>query len=190
MLAFLLTIADESDRDKVLHIYDKYYIDMMNFAKYYLKKLGSITIKENAEDAVQNAFGRIIKSIDKIDFNRDDKDLKRYIISIVSHEVCNILDKTNNYYDLDEVKDVECHKNDEYFVAQIDIKDRYKQVVQAIQALDEKYSFALYWFYCMDQSVQDISAITGILPKTLYTRLARGKEMLLEVLNNGGAFNE
>mgnify|MGYP003295669393 CR=1 FL=1 len=53
---------------------------MMNFAKYYLKRLGGITIKENAEDAVQNAFVQIIKSIDKIDFNRDDKDLKRYII--------------------------------------------------------------------------------------------------------------
>ena len=82
MLAFLLTIADESDRDKVLHIYDKYYIDMMNFAKYYLKKRSDSNIQKNAEDAVQNTFVRIIKFIRLIDFNRDDKDLKRYIISI------------------------------------------------------------------------------------------------------------
>ena len=56
--------------------------------------------------------------------------------------------------------------------------------------LDEKYSLILFEFYCMDQSVKDIADRLGVPPKTVYTRLERGKQMLLERLGNGGAFNE
>lgn len=190
MLAFLLTIADESDRDKVLHIYDKYYIDMMNFAKYYLKKRSDSNIQKNAEDAVQNTFVRIIKFIRLIDFNRENDDIRKYLISIVCHEVLDILNGTDNLCDLDEVKDVACNENDEYFISRLDIKERYQEVVRAIQMLDEKYSLILFEFYCMDQSVKDIADRLGVPPKTVYTRLERGKQMLLERLGNGGAFNE
>ena len=190
MLAFLLTIADESDREKVLHIYNKYYIDMMNFAKYYLKEHSDSNIQKNAEDAVQNTFVRIIKFIRLIDFNREDDDIRKYLISIVCHEVLDILGETDNFCDLDELKNVACNEDDEHFIAQLDMKERYQEVVRAIQMLDEKYSLILFEFFCMDQSVRDIADRLGVPPKTVYTRLERGKRRLLERLGNGGAFNE
>ena len=88
MLQFLLTLSDESNHSKIEHIYHTYHDYMMRYAVSKFQTLGRTNFKYNAEDAVQNAFMKITKYIDKIDFTRGEKDVKNYCFTILSNEIC------------------------------------------------------------------------------------------------------
>ena len=62
MLLFLLALTDEKDRDKVQEIYDKYHIEMYKIAKHKLANRPDA--EGEAEEAVQNAFIKIIENFD------------------------------------------------------------------------------------------------------------------------------
>ena len=91
MLQFLLTLTDESNHGKVEHIYNTYHEYMMRYAISKLQAAGRTNASYDAEDAVQNAFMKIVKHIDKIDFSRGDKDVKNYCLTILCNEVYNVL---------------------------------------------------------------------------------------------------
>ena len=101
MLQFLLTLTDESNHGKIEHLYNKYHDYMMKCAVTKFKSLGRSNYTYDAEDAVQNAFMKITKYIDKIDFSRGEKDVKNYCLAILSNEICNVLsDNQENYVEL------------------------------------------------------------------------------------------
>ena len=105
MLSFLLTIANESDREKIEYIYYKYHNDMIRFTRCRLKNANVFSYELAAEDVVQNSFLKIVKYIDAIDFTRSEKELKSYIFSIVANEI-------NNYKcDIFEYDDIENFSN-------------------------------------------------------------------------------
>ena len=70
MLQFLLSIADEKDHAKIEYLYNRYHEDMIRFARYRLRQKKMPNYELDAEDAVQNAFLKITKYIDKVDFTR------------------------------------------------------------------------------------------------------------------------
>ena len=48
--------------------------------------------------------------------------------------------------------------------------------------MDEKYSIALLYHYCEDMSVKEIAELMGLPEQTVYTRLTRGKRILLDMM--------
>ena len=58
----------------------------------------------------------------------------------------------------------------------------YGEIVRAIEKLDDKYCTTLQLFFCKEMTPNAIAELMGISPKTVYTRLARGKKLLLEIL--------
>lgn len=52
-------------------------------------------------------------------------------------------------------------------------------MVNAIAELDEIYSTTLSLVYIHEMSVKEVARMMGISPKTVYTRLERGKRLLL-----------
>ena len=179
MLHFLLTLTDESNHGKIEHIYNTYHDYMLKYAVSKLKSMGRTNFIYDAEDAVQNAFMKITKYIDKIDFSRDEKDVKNYCFSILSNEICNVLSDNEEIYELNE----EFNLEKEYsFIEELEIKENYQQVVKAIENLDEKYSTTLYLVFCKEHTVNEVAEMMGISVKTVYTRLARGKTLLLDSL--------
>ena len=179
MLHFLLTLTDESNYGKIEHIYNTYHDYMMKYAVSKLKSTGRTNFMYDAEDAVQNAFMKITKHIDKIDFSRDEKDVKNYCFSILSNEICNVLNDSEEIYELNEEFNIEKEYS---FIEELEIKENYNQVVKAIENLDEKYSTTLYLVFCKELTVNEVAEMMGISAKTVYTRLARGKALLLESL--------
>lgn len=179
MLAFLLSIADESNQFKLEHIYNLYHDDMIRFARYRLKKAGCINYEIDSEDVVQNSFVKIIKYIDAIDFNTSPKELKSYIFSIVANEANTIVSDYVFWENLDDYSDI----ISDDFLEEIEIELRYDEIVDDIKKMDERYSIPLYFYCCQDMSVKDISKLMGIPEKSVYTRLARGKKFLLEISN-------
>ena len=185
MLQFLLTLSDESNHGKIEHIYHTYHDYMMRYAISKFQSLGRTNFKYDAEDAVQNAFMKITKYIDKIDFSRSEKDVKNYCFTILSNEIRKVLsDNQENF----EINEEFCFEEEYNFVEELELKENYNQVVKAIEELDEKYSTTLYLFYCKEMTVNEIADMMGISTKTVYTRLARGKKLLLDSLK-GAKFN-
>lgn len=182
MLLFLLSISDGSDHEKITYLYESFHDYLLRYATKKLKKRGSDNPYYDAEDAVQNAFVKVTRSIDKIDFSSDKQRLKNYLFTIVNNEINNIFRKKSNFSELNE----EICTNSEYiFIDSLQIKERYNEVVEALKRLDDKYSDTLYLVYFEEKTVKEIAELMGISAKTVYTRLDRGRILLLESLKEG-----
>lgn len=177
MLAFLLTVAEESDQPKIKYIYDSFHDDMMRFAISKFRKAARRTCLFDAEDAVQGAFMRIVRYIDKIDFSADKQKIKNYVFSILVNEIYSILKENSKKVETLE----EFSPKDEYnFIEELEMEENYTKVVNAIAALDEIYSTTLSLVYIHEMSVKEIAKMMGISPKTVYTRLERGRRLLID----------
>lgn len=182
MLNFLLMIADESNREKIEFIYHKYHDDMIRFARHKLKYLGIPSFELDSEDVVQNSFLKIVKYIDAIDISKPENQLRTYIFSIVVNETLNFVEDNADYDDIDTYIEMP----DEYFFDKLQINIRYEHVVEKIKQLDERYSITLLLYYGEAMDVKKISELMGVAEKTVYTRLERGKKLLLEELSKEG----
>ena len=177
MLQFLLTLTDESNQGKIEHIYKTYHDYMMRYAVSRLYSFGRTNYQYEAEDAVQNAFMKITRHIDKIDFSRGEQDVKNYVLTIMHNEVCNILEENENFFEFNEEF---CSAAEYNFIEELEIREKYDEVVKIISELDEKYSTTFDLVFCKEMTVKQIAELMGISEKTVYTRLARGKKLIIE----------
>ena len=179
MLQFLLTVSDESDHSKIEYIYNTFYKGMMRFALSRLRSYGRRNYMLEAEDAVQNAFMKIVKHIDKIDFSRGEKNVKNYCFTILTNEISNLLQENFENF---EIFEEFCLEKEYNYIEELEMRENYAKVVKAIESLDERYSVTLHLVFCEQMTVGEIAEMMGISPKTVYTRLARGKKLLLNSL--------
>ena len=185
MLQFLLTLTDESNHGKVEQLYKKYHDYFMKCAVTKFKSLGRTNCVFDAEDAVQNTFMKITRYIDNIDFSRGEQDVRNYCLSILSNEICNVLSENQENF---EVNEEFCSQEEYNFIEELGMQENYAKVVKAIEGLDDKYSTTLQLYFCKEMTVNEIAEMMGISAKTVYTRLARGKKLLLDILK-GAEFN-
>lgn len=179
MLQFLLTLTDESNHWKIERLYYKYQDFMMKCAVMQFKAFGRTNYMYDAEDAVQNTFMKITRYINRIDFSRKERDIKNYCLAILSNEIRNILNDNKENFEINE----ELFSEDEYnIVEELELREHYDEVVSSIEALDFKYCTTLQLYFCEEMTVNEIATVMGISPKTVYTRLARGRKLLLESL--------
>ncbi len=180
MLSMMLMLAAENSRDKLRHLYDTYHLTMLHLARAKLKRGGDFNAALDAEDVVQNAWCRIVKSLDAIDFSKNERVIKSYILTIVSNESARFLRERSVEHEPEQAVE------EEDFVEQLQLRERYRAVVEAIKRLDEKYSNTLYLHYVMERSVKEVADMLGVPEKTVYTRIQRGKKKLLEHLRKEG----
>lgn len=182
MLQFLLLIADESDRDKVEYLYNRYHMEMIRIARVQLRENGVPNYNLDAEDVVQNAFVKITKYIRKIDFTASDKAIRAYVLKIVVNEAITYAQQYKYVEDINEYADT---MEDGDFFAQLRISQQYDDVCEALRSLDERYSITLSLRYAENMSVKEISDLLGLKEKCVYARLENGRRLLLEKLNGG-----
>ena len=179
MLQFLLTLTDESNHGKIEHIYNTYHDYMMRYAVSKFKNEGRTNFVYDAEDAVQNAFVKITKYIDAIDFSRGEKDVKNYCLMTLCNEIYDVLGDNEENFEFDEEF---CSEKEYNIIEELEMKECFNEVIRAIKALDERYSITLYCAFCQEMTPNEIADMMGINVKTVYTRLARGKKLLLDSL--------
>jgi RNA polymerase sigma-70 factor (ECF subfamily) len=179
MLLYLISLVEDKDVPKIEYIYNKYHADMLRFAKCRLKKAKIPSYVTDAEDVVQNAFCKICKYISKIDVNVHERVLKTYVLTIVANESNNFI---SNYEFVEPFDDGYAEMGDDDFIRKINIAESYERVIKAIESMDEKYSITLLYRYHKGMSVKQIADFMGISEKTVYTRLLRGRKLLLEML--------
>ena len=122
---------------------------------------------------------KITKYIDAIDFSRGEKDVKNYCLTTLCNEISNVLSDNEENYEFDEEF---CSEKEYNFIEELELKEKYAKIVKAIEKLDEKYSITLYYAFCKEMTPNEIADMMGINIKTVYTRLARGKKLLLDSL--------
>lgn len=171
MLAFYLSLIDnESDRQKFERIYNKYYNVLLNTAYGILKN------KQSAEDAVHEAFLRILKCIDKIDENDNCKTMN-FLITIVKNKALNIYNKQK------KIKTVEFP--DELIADKEEIASEItaEYVAECIKKLPEIYKDALMLKCRHDCSYEQMAKILKASEATARKRVERARKSLGEMLN-------
>ena len=177
MLQFLLTLSEESNYSKIEYIYYSFHDDMLRFAinKFQLAQRSNFAL--DAEDAVQSAFLKITKYINNIDFSKSKQDIKNYVFTLLLNEILKILnDNSENTEFFEEI----CEEKGYNFIEELQIKDQYAQVLKAIENMDEKYSSTLYLVFVEEKTPLSVAEEMGISVKTVYTRLSRGKQLLID----------
>ena len=183
MLAFLLLIADEQKSEIIEKVYWDYHVDMIRLAKHKLRKAKMPNVSYNAEDVVQNTLLRIATYIDTIDFDAPPEETKAYILAIVSNEVKKLVSQYVYWEDLDDYTDL---IDKEQFFEELHIRDRYDRVIEVMKSMSDIYSFTLMLYYCDEKTPKEIAALMDVPEKTVYTRLNRGRTLLLKKLKGKG----
>lgn len=174
MLIYLSMIETEENKSKFEQIYNKYKQIMFFVANRILKD------EYLAEDAVHQAFLRIIDNLDKID-KIDCHKTKGFIVIIVENIAIDFYRKRKreNNISFDEV---------EFYIRDIKTESDFiiNDVEEAILKLPINYSVVLRLKYSQGYTNEEISKILKISEGNVRQRISRGKKKLAEILAKEG----
>ncbi len=178
MLVFLLTLVDEKDQKMIRKLYARYNGFMLRTARRVLEYYDHKNFALDCEDAVQNAYMKIIR-YGKPDMNRSDKEIRAYLYTVVVNECYLILEDHKKRQELDVLSVI---PNDEDFIESINIAEEYENVVRAISRLEPIYSTTLHLCLVEEIKPAEVAKMLDVSINTVNTRLRRGKQQLLEAL--------
>lgn len=188
MLFFIMAIENDNDRGKMEKIYELYYGTMLHIANSILHE------NHLAQDAVSEAFIRIINNLEKINAI-DCYQTRGFVVIIVRNISLNMLkhknrNKTTPLDDyIEYVESEETLFNDDLF-DNITIKEAREEIAAAIAKLNKNYSDILFLKqeYSMDNA--EIGKIFGLSHDNVKTRLSRARKALKQKLLKGEIFYE
>ncbi len=175
MISYYLSIVEtEEDRNKVTHIYTKYYSFMCCVAAKYLRS------KSDVEDIVHDSMIKIIDKLDTLDLS-DEKKLKSFIGVIVKHKAIDFIRlKNNNSESLDEHFSIP--DNDSTPEEIVIAKDTYDIILNAIRTLEDKYKTVCILKYVNGFKEKDIAELLDLTENAVGVRLYRARKILRERL--------
>ena len=178
LLFLLLSVTDESVHDKIVYLVKKFHSVAIAFAKNRLYERNFPDYETEAEDVVSEVFLKIVLNIKNIDFSKSEKEIRSYVLTAVVNYINSLLRK--NEIETESFDDKEISEQD--FVNRILIREQYEKVVEAIKELDEKFRIPLTYLYFNEKSIKEIADLMAIGEKTVYKRIQRGREKILEIL--------
>lgn len=180
MIALYLSLIDEDlQKNKFEKLYYRYRSLMYYIAFQVLNN------EKDSEDAVQEAFFRIAKNMDKIG-EIESNTSKNFIAVIVKREAMKIYDKKKKRSEVfeSELTDLE-EKRGNAFLERCKAKDSDKMTNELLAAMKElpyKYYSIMILKYVMGYSGQEISQITGLSETNVRQHIFNGKRLLEEKL--------
>lgn len=175
MIALYLSLIDSDEsKDKFEELYLKYRKQMKKIA---FKILGDDGL---AEDAVHNAFLKIISNFDKFK-EIDCQETKNLIVIIIRSVSIDIYRKRNREFEKTDILDKEISTETDFSAVQVET------VLKAIEALPEIYSDILLLKIEYDYKDKEIAEILGTNVNTVSKRLERARKQLKQQLLKGGS---
>lgn len=152
--------------ESITEVYTKYVDTVYRVCFMMLKS------EAETEDATQNVFIKFMKYEKKFD---SDEHIKAWLIVTAKNECRNMLKYWFNSKrsSIDEVKE-------EAYEDKTD-----NEVRELVMSLDKKYRVPLYLYYYEGYSTLEISEMLGIKHSTIRTRMAKGREKLKILLEEG-----
>ncbi len=179
-LNMLLSFSNEDDQEKIIFIYEHYHNEMIKITKGRLKGSGVPNYAWDAEDIVQETFLRVVKYAYKINMEMEEHKIRSYVLTILGNVIHDYFSSKTYDENLDDYEPT--LKSDDDFIETMNIRERYDEVMKAIDSLDEIYRITFVLKYQKEMEVEKIAEFMEVPVKTVYTRLFRGKKLLLERL--------
>lgn len=169
-----MMIDTEEDKRKFVILYEKY--------RYLMLKVAYDVLGDNylAEDAVHEAFIKVALNMGKVgDVNTQET--KRYLITITKNATIDIYRKRSTRMRREIFVD-ELNENEVPLTyVETDVDNR---VLDILKNLPVKYRDVFLLKYSSKMDNDEIADLLKISEGTLRQRLARGKEMIQETVNN------
>ncbi len=181
---YLSMVESEEDADKVTYIYENFYSLMAYSAGKVLNHN-----KHDVEDVVHSSMMKIIENIRLIDFS-DMNRAKNFCMTVAKNKAKDYCKrKDNRSLPLDEVFSENIEKECDP-VEMIITRESYNIIVRAIESLDEKYRDVCMLKYLHGLKEREIAELLDISPKTVGTRIFRGKQLLREALREENTYEQ
>lgn len=180
MLAMYLAVFDnDDDKSAFEKLYRTYRHEMYGIAYSILHN------KEDAEDAVHQAFLQISCDFDKVR-SIPCHEMRAYIVIIIRNASINIYNSNKKR----EERTTEIQ--DEAVIIEVDFFEKFDfdMLVERISELPQMYKDVLFLRYLEDFSTKEISAILGIPESTVRKRTERAKKLLKEALERNESYAE
>ena len=171
LIAIIMTIENEKDREIAAELYCQYSATMLYIADSILHDI------HLAEDAVSEAFIKIINNLEKININ-DCYRTRGFVVVIVRNVAFDILRKRkrNKITPIDDYDDSIPYEEPNF--ENITIEEACHKIIKCIGRLNKNYSDILYLKMEFDYSYKEISEILGVTQENVKTRLSRARKAL------------
>lgn len=171
---FITLLATEEDRTRFSALYEKYRKLMFFVANDILKDVNL------AEDAVQEAFLRIVKNFDKIGDVSCSR-TKAFVVIITRNIALTMVSKANAMNELNErMTSVSSDLSDNTFE-----NVSYRVLVKSITELPQIYRDVLFLAHIYGYNYSEISELLSISVEAVKKRVQRGKEKLRSSIEEG-----
>ena len=192
MLMFLLSVCDETDREKIEYLYRAYHDKMLRLARWRLKLSSWKSYVHDAEDVVQEAFVKLVKYVHRIRFDEDPHVIEAYVLTTVVNAVSNFLSANSKAYVryIEDITEPIYDEDASFAFEEVETAEGYDKIIREMLVMDEIYAAPLLMRYCMELSVREIADILSVPEKTVYTRLGRGIERIKRILRTEAGYEE
>lgn len=167
--SFVAMVDTPTEKELVIQLYDTYRQFMYNICMSMLKK------REDAEDAVHDAFVRIISNIDKIG-NPYSRKTKSYITVITKNICIDHLRKSNAMPDDYDTENVYPDEPSDM----TDTRITYERIMRNIKRLAPSLKNVAFLYFVQQLKANDIAEILDIEKNTVYVYVSRIRKLLLD----------
>lgn len=179
MLMFYLA-AIEEDSDKAL--FERIYLKISDdiFRRVY----GILKNMDDTEDAVQDTWYKVCTHMDVLR-GKDERVIRAYIMSIAKNQALSVLRtrKREAGYISDVEPETVSDGKDLFDICQkLDEND----ILECMKELGQTYCDVLAYYYLHGHTLKEIARIMGMKESTVGSRLTRGKEKLVSLLERRG----
>jgi len=137
--------------------------------------------REEAEEIVQDSFIRAFRSLHK--FRKDSK-FSTWFYRIVVNRALTVRTSRKGIHeiDIDGIRDINCEEIESAYV-DLAKMDRRKYINMALERLSEEERLILTLYYLNENSIEEVSEITGVKPEILKMRLLRARNRMFVALD-------
>lgn len=171
----MFSASNDKEQDKAEQLYKQYRSTMLYIAK------GILTEKSAAEDAVSEAFIKILKNLDKF-YEMDCYKTRALIVIITRNTAIDLLRSQNRIKPLSYEECLDYTDKDESVFDEVSAKNAYEKLTLYIQKLKPNYSDILFLKGIYGYSTDEIAGMLGITKENVSVRLNRARNALKEQL--------
>lgn len=129
----------------------------------------------DANDVFQEVYMRFIKYGTKKEFDSFEH-VKAWFIRVTINCYHDLVAKEKRREELESTSQTAIHE----------LEKDHSALIEAVQALDEKYRTVIHLFYYEDYKIHEIARLLDENENTIKTRLARARKIVKDTLKGGG----
>lgn len=178
MLVLSMAMLEMPDRSFFEQIYEKYADDV------FRRALGILKNTQDAEDVMQNTWTSVAKNMSFFRA-KEDGAVRAYLLRIARNQSITLLrerQKEEKYISDADILDVPDEDGVESRLLGACSDLSVSDIRDSLQALPAPYRDILIMFYLHGNSTREIAALLGMNESTVRTRLSRGRERLMRLL--------